>query len=227
MAKEMSKPPTPLPPDTEKVLAVEGIDEEMFFACLLEEMRIKGVEIRSVVGKNNFNTTLPALVKEFQSSIKQFAIIRDADESVENSFRSLQAVLQKEETKTARGESLVIPDEAGFFKIGAPSVGIFVLPDNQSSSALEDLCLDLIPTDRLNEKTCAETFLKCLPDEPKKHKHSKIVVQAYLAAMHKKAGDQPKEYRIISSIGIGAKRKCWDFNAPSFEPLKQFLEAFR
>ncbi|KJU87655.1 hypothetical protein MBAV_000152 [Candidatus Magnetobacterium bavaricum] len=119
------------------VLAVEGKDEKNFFEALLKYMGIGGYEIHDVGGKDQFITKLPALKKKTDfKDVRILAIIRDAEESAENTFKSVVNILQNIKLPTpAKVNQFTSPED------GTPVVGVYIMPGNADSGMLEDLCL--------------------------------------------------------------------------------------
>ncbi|CAB3288031.1 protein of unknown function [Methanocaldococcus lauensis] len=81
--------------ESEKVLFVEGKDEENFFEELLNYMGITDVQIISYEGKDNLKNKLEAITKTPGfSKVQIFGIVRDADEDVRGAFQSVRDTLK-------------------------------------------------------------------------------------------------------------------------------------
>ncbi|MDQ1350737.1 MAG: hypothetical protein QG657_1039, partial [Acidobacteriota bacterium] len=165
----------------------------------------------------NFKIELPTLLNgSGVSNLEAFAIIRDADDSFENAFKSVINVLEKI-------EDLKVPKKPGEFSRGNPKVGVFIMPDNSHPGMLEDLCLKTVKDTEAME--CVKQFLDCakkLENPPKTKDIPKAKVQAFLALMP----------NVPDSVGRGAQRKAqgkkiWNFDAAELSPLKDFLSQLK
>ncbi|MBF0537096.1 MAG: hypothetical protein HQL03_02470 [Nitrospirae bacterium] len=192
------------------ILAVEGKDEKNFFEALLKHMGIEGCEINDVGGKDQFSNKLPALKKKTTNfkGVQFLGIIRDAEESAENTFRSVINILQTLKFPT--------PDKMNQFtspEKGTPAVGIYIMPGNADSGMLEDLCLMLAKDHHACQ--CVERFIdgcaEALQQPPKNIPKAKA--QAYLAIMPD----------IVNSVGLGAQRGYWNFGSDELDGLRGFL----
>jgi hypothetical protein len=193
-----------------KFLAVEGRDEVNFFTKWLEVLGINDVAITEVVGKRQFKTKLPALLKTDLVEESILAIVRDADGDATGAFDSLVGTLT--DTKNDLPFPLSIPEAQRRFTNGKPTLGIFIIENE-----LEDLCLNALAFPEV--LPCVDSFFNCLPEERlgEIKKPNKAKVNAYLSAM-------PKD---TDTVGIGAQKGYWNFNAPALDDLRTFLEALR
>jgi len=202
--------------NSSNVLGVEGKDEENFFNSLLAYMGISGVKVRNLEGKTRFKTTVRALVKtpDFKRLIKKFAIIRDADDSADDAFKSVSNLLNK--ISDEEQFNLSPPKIANSFTDSIPKVGIFIMPGNSEKGMLESLCLKTVQnTSTMN---CVDLFMECVDKlEIKPNNKHKAKAQAYQAAMEE----------TTYSVGIGAQKGHWNLESPELDEIKSFLEIFR
>ena len=199
------------PVDSKKVIAVEGHDEVNFFESLLKVMGISDVEIYDVAGKNQFKTKLPALTKQTGfSKVEAFAVIRDADDNAENAFQSIKNCLKK--------SGLLPPKQMNTFSTSQkkPDVGIFIMPGDSDGGMLEDLCLKTVKNNPLIK--CVDEFIQCCKPDTNHSLESiaKRKAQAFLAVTPE----------LANSVGLGAKKGCWNFNSKQLDELKTFLDKF-
>jgi len=190
------------------LLAVEGNDEVIFFNELLRHMGMdESVEVFEVGGKDRFKKKIPVLLRTpGAGNLQAIAIIRDADDSFENAFKSVQGVLKQ--------NLLPAPKNPGEFTQGNPKVGVFILPDNFSPGMLENICLETVKN--AEEMECVDRFIDCtrgLKKLPVEKDIPKARVQTFLAIKP----DVP------NSIGRGAQKRHWNFDSPGLYPLKNFL----
>ncbi|WP_040335159.1 DUF3226 domain-containing protein [Candidatus Magnetobacterium casense] len=199
---------------TKIVLAVEGKDEENFFKALLKHMGIDGCGICDVGGKDQFSNKLSALKKNTTNfkGVQFLGIIRDAEESAENTFQTVIDILEKLKLPT--------PDKVNQFtspEDGTPAVGIYIMPGNADSGMLEYLCLMLAKDHRACQ--CVEKFIddcaQTLLQPPKNIPKAKT--QAYLAIMPE----------IVNSVGLGAQRGYWNFDSGELDSLRGFLGSLK
>ncbi|MCK5059395.1 MAG: hypothetical protein KAT34_22285 [Candidatus Aminicenantes bacterium] len=167
------------------------------------------MDVREIEGKDQFKKTLPAfIVTSGFKLIEKIAVIRDADNNANDAFKSVTGVLEKNDLKP--------PKKPGEFSNGAPSVGVFVMPDNTSKGMLEDLCLGTV-RDHPAIK-CVDTFITCVQSLRETPKNiSKARVQAYLAA----------KPTIAQSLGVGAQKGHWDLKSENLHPLISFLKQLK
>jgi len=195
-----------------RLLAVEGKDEVSFFNELFKHMGMEDiVDVQEVGGKDQFKKKIPALKTiPGYSNLEAIAIIRDADESVENTFKSVGGVLKESGLQT--------PKNPGEFSQGTPKVGVYIMPDNKNSGALETLCLRTVKDKK--EMDCVKQFIDYanrLENPPKEKDIDKAKVQAFLAIMPK----------VPDMLGIGSQKGYWDFDSPQLTPLREFLSELK
>lgn len=194
-----------------KVLAVEGNDECVFFEALLDDMGITECQIYDIEGKDKFKAKIPALVKTSDldfDKVEVFAIIRDADKSHEDAFKSISNIVKKTGLKE--------PPKVGTFGNGNPKVGIFIMPGNLENGMLEDLCLQTVKNRPVMEHV--NHYINCVQKIEEGPKIiAKAKAQVYLAS-------KPET---VYSVGLGAKKKYWDFTSDALDDLKKFLENMR
>jgi hypothetical protein len=193
-----------------KLLMVEGKDEENFFKALLEHIEMKDmVDIFDVKGKDNFRNSLPGLKNTSGfSNLDAFVVIRDADDSFENAFKSVKGVLEENKFEP--------PIKAGEFSKGTPKVGIFIMPDNKRKGMLETLCMETVKNEE--GMACVNPFIDCakkLKEPPKTIDKAKAL--AFLAIK------PDAENR----VGIGAQKHYWNFDADELKPLIDFLHRLK
>jgi hypothetical protein len=191
-----------------KLLLVEGNDEKNFFEELFKHMAKEDiVDIHDVAGKDNFNKDMPTfMITPGFNEVEAIAIVRDADDSCRSAFESIKGILKE--------NGLLPPEKPGKFSQGNPKVGVFIMPDNKNSGMLENLCLKTVKDEEGME--CVNLFVDCanqLANPPKNKDIAKVKVQAFLAI---KPG-------VFDMVGLGAKKKYWDFDSAALDPLKKFL----
>lgn len=194
-----------------RLLIVEGKDTLDFCIAILDKIGIEhGNYIVPYEGNSNLKREFNALsiIPGFRK-VKVLAFIRDAEENpAQSALLSIQNILKE--------NTLPYPDRVGAFTQNTtPRVGVFVMPDNNRSGMLEDLCWESVVEE---QKTCIEAYLDCskstLGTESKNSAKSRVL--AYLAAL--------PEY--AETIGITAKQKQWNFDHPCFAPIISFLREF-
>jgi hypothetical protein len=192
-----------------KVLAVEGKDELNFFQAVLKDMVINEVDIFDVGGKDKFKTHIEALTKMVGfDQVITLAIIRDAENDAKATFDSMCYVLTQ--------NGLSIPATVESYSTGTPSVGIFLMPGDQESGMLEDLCLKTVSEHPATR--CVNVFVDCVNELTiPPNIMSKAKAQVFLAAQQK----------IVNSVGLGAKRGYWNLQHEQMKPIRQFLEQLR
>ncbi len=188
-------------------LLVEGKDHKNFFEAFLTHLQRKNVQIHDFGGINNLKNFLPAFVTMpgFHKIVQKVGIVRDAEQSEENAFKSVRSSLRQAE--------LPMPNRCGESSGHNPSITVLILPGGGRAGMLETLLCQSVANNP--EKTCIDSFLQCVrelrgedikrPD--KAHAH------AYLATM-----DEPHV-----SVGVAADKKYWNLDHPVFDGIRQFL----
>ena len=191
----------------QKLLIVEGIDDERFFRALLRHLKLSGIQIWAAGGKTRFRPNLRNLViMPHFAALTSLGIVRDADQSAQNTARSIQDAL--------RAAGLPVPAQVIKPSGTHPQVSMFLMPGGGQPGTLEDLCLNSVagtPT-----MSCVDQYFDCLKASGRiipPLQQSKAKIQAYLAG-------QPKPGR---RLGEAAQAGNWPWDNPAFDDVKQFL----
>ena len=191
-----------------KLLLVEGNHEVQFFAKLLQSMQIDNIQVEPVGGQYNFKPSMEILPKlDNFDNVRAIGIIRDADDSFEDTFSSVQGAL--------RDAGLPVPNQPLTLTGNRPQVAVFITPDNNNRGDLEELCLASVQDDPILE--CVERYFDCLrPIQGTDHPHiSKARMQVFLA----------KEPDGDIHMGIASRRGIWDWNSQAFDEIKTFVRS--
>jgi len=237
----------------EKLLLVEGKDEENFFEELLNYMGMKDIQIISYDGKDNLKNKLEAITRipDF-SKVKVLGIIRDADEDVNKAFQSVRNTLKislkenpyikaKIKKYTYSNFEKLLPQKPGIFSSGFIKIGIYIMPDNKENGMLEDLCLRSVKDSPLIN--CIDELFKCakqiyesgeLKEYFKKYEYFKN--KEFYKKIFSESDGKIKNISkarvqaylstmpvVVSSIGIGAKKGYWNLESEVLDELKKFL----
>ena len=196
------------------MLLVEGADDAKLCVELMDFLGIKSLYIRGAGGKTKLRSEILALqAYSGLHRLRRIGVMRDADSNFEDAFRSVGGSIAD--------AGFPVPEVAGQFTDNEPSsysprFGVFICPDNSSPGVIEDLCIESVMDS--DEFSCVEPFSQCvsgLSNPPKSLSKSKAL--AFMAA----------QKEVCDDIGLAAKMKYWNFNAPCFEPLKSFLLNFK
>ncbi|CAN2044020.1 DUF4435 domain-containing protein [Candidatus Magnetomoraceae bacterium gMMP-1] len=204
------------------LLLVEGRDEVVFFEALLKHINAQdNVQLVEVGGKNRFRNEFPTLLASYNfPAVKKYAIVRDADDSADNTFKSVIGLLRDHEQPLpeAPGEITSLDDIAA---------GVFIMPGNAAEGMLEDLCLRTVTNHPVS--TCVDAYISCLHDNLEQEKkdipknplkyyfpknEAKAKMHAFLAGMNK----------FVPSLGIAAKKGYFNFDSEIFNDIKIFLQ---
>lgn len=193
----------------QKLLLVEGNDDQGVFQKLIEEIRVDDIQVHSMGGKDNFRTpNLKSIINTpgFRE-VKSLGIVRDADENANNTFGSIRAILRK----------CGLPEPKQPMEIISASlkVGVLVIPPGATKGEIEDICLTAIK--EYNEIECIENYFRCLKEKLPLEKFprdlSKAKIQAFLASREKS----------VPHLGIAAQRGYFPFDQKVFEEVKNFI----
>ncbi len=196
----------PVKVEQPNVLIVEGKEEKLFFDELIEHLKLQKIQIMPIGGKDKLRSRLKALVStpDF-SKVVSLGIVRDADTDPDAAFQSVCDAL--------RVAKLPAPDRPLVPIPGNPRVTVMVLPGDNESGMLEDLCLKSVAQDPA--MPCVERYFECLqqnnilPDNM-----SKAKVQAFLASRPKTG----------LRLGEAAEKGYWPWDENIFEQVRIFLQ---
>lgn len=207
-------------PKVEKIkeavqLLVEGNDERNFFEAFIkyhsEKLSFMKIQIQNFKGGTQFNNFLRLLVNSpsFHEKVRSIGIVRDAEKSAENAFKSVQGAL--------KNAGLPVPDCPEKPKInGKLTVNVLILPGGNQKGMLETLLCQTFAGTKIDG--CIDEFFQCvepLLEEPiKEHWKDKARAFAYLTT-------RPNPHH---SVGVAAKKKDWDLDSPVFGRVCSFLE---
>lgn len=198
----------------EKLLLVEGRDEEVFFEALFRKRNISKIQVMESGGKEQFARELPEIIKlpNFRT-VSSLAVVQDADQNAGKTFKSICSVLKNNDLKA--------PERPESFTSEVPRVGIFVIPGENSLGMLESLCLSTVESgESKGLLECVDSFMDCVKKESagnKKYKNPKNLnkarCRAFLAAMEEDT----------SALGIAAEKGYWNLSSDKLKPLLDFL----
>ncbi len=196
----------------QKLLLVEGKDEEVFVNVLLEYLHITDVQIQNMGGKDKFPRKILVLpTADGFENVQLLGILRDAEDNpAKSTFDSVCSDLKRVD--------LPLPQALTSFSATKPSIGVFVMPNNNRAGMLEDLCLESLAN--TDEITHTDGFFTKTNVTSSAKDFSKRRVQAWLSVAHK------EEY-LQREVGRAAEAGFWNFSHPCFDGLKAFLEQFR
>ena len=145
----------------DKVLLVEGQDDQHVFWNLLERHGYQhGVTIQDGGGYENIRETLGPRLKA--TNEQRLGVVVDADIDFGNRWKSLRDVI-------ARAGYIAVPEIPSVTgtiieQEGKPTLGVWLMPDNQAPGMLEDFArLLLPPQDRLWSR--AAQTVDAIPDD--------------------------------------------------------------
>lgn len=217
-----------------KILLVEGQDEVFFFKEFFTLMgQSEAVEIIPLHGKKNLLPKLKAIILDTNFSIlTTCGILEDADQDERATFDSVKTAIEDGNKlilqQSITSKTFSIPDRVGeIAQDNGIKLGILILPGDKEQGMLETLCLNAAQYPKVTSHI--ETYLtalkelasqsitsslqpNCSPYHSPKNLH-KARSACYLAGM--------EEYD--SRLGIALKKKYFNFESPSFQPIKAFF----
>ena len=193
-------------PGTHWQLLVEGNDMRNFFEALVEHLnRDHEIEVVNFGGANQMAGFLAGFATaEGFGDVRSIGIVRDAEASATNTFKSVQTALAN--------ANLPVPDGPETRLGGKPSVSVLILPGGSESGMLETLLCESIEQDE--SKECIDAFFRCLTSMGIEVKRpEKARARVYITTK--------REAHL--SVGVAAKRKYWDLEHEAFAHVRRFL----
>ena len=192
-----------------KQLVVEGEDDVRFFKALLDRMGLANkVEVRQLHGKSSFHRKISAFSESSDfSSVEALGVVRDADNSPADAFRSVYDALEK--------AGLPAPSKCLEICGESPRVGVMLMPSASEPGELEDLLLQSVAGDAA--RPCVDGYYDCLNEQrvaAERHE-SKRKVQVFIASRN-----CPNHVRLP---GEAAAAGIWPWDSPAFDEVKEFL----
>ena len=196
-------------------LLVEGNDVRNFFEAFIDhhskKLSLEEIQIQNFGGVTELSDFLEGFVgiTGFHN-VRSIGIVRDAEKSAENAFRSVQGTLRK--------VRLPVPDCPEKPKTnGKLTVNVLILPGgDHTKGMLETLLCQTFAGTKIDG--CIDEFFQCvqpLLEEPiKKHREDKARTFAYLTT-------RPNPHH---SVGVAAKKKDWDLDHEVFGGIREFLK---
>jgi hypothetical protein len=194
--------------EKEKILIVEGTDEERIFNVLIgKHLNNSDIQILPIGGKTQLINKLRILcsVSEF-NKVRSLGIVRDADEDFNGAFESV--------CDSLRANSLSIPSGPFIKTNSTPSISVFITPNNSSNGAIENIFWEVI--NQTNISSCITNYFQCILTNTGSNPRSiyKGYMHAYLSANI----DNPS-----LRFGESAENGLWDFNDNCFNLIKSFI----
>ncbi len=192
-----------------KLVLVEGMDEVNILNSLFSAWNIQDIEVREAGGKHNMRPNLKAISinDSFRDNVYSVGIIRDADESFDDTWASICGALSD--------ANLPVPQEPMISTSDTPNVTVMILPNNEDQGMLEDVFAKSIDNRLIN---CVDTYYNCMREQEafKTKNLAKSQIYTYLSV---------KEDPSLRLGESAAKSGYWGFDHQAFSEIKTFLES--
>ncbi|MHB2020524.1 MAG: DUF3226 domain-containing protein [Candidatus Xenobia bacterium] len=191
----------------DRLVVVEGRDEEVVLEAFKASRAIAGVQVLQVEGVNNIRLELAALVRTPGfDRVTRLAVVRDADDDWDAAFTSVLGGLAN--------AALPVPPAPLVLAGGTPSVAVLILPDVGQPGDLETICLRSVAGD--SALPCVDEYLQCLGaagHATDRHINKRRAL-AFLAS-------RP---RVHKTLGHAAHGNVWNFGSQAFQPIQQLFD---
>lgn len=193
------------------VIFVEGKDDALFIDILLLELGANPncVGVCYVDGKDNFERALGVFLKTsafISGTVERYAVIRDADDNFERTLKAMNKTLRKLKEPVFDADNFTVRDDGR-------RIGLFIVPDHQTSGDLERLCISTVNEGDLGR--FAQSYIIAAQERfGVLKKESKRIAQAYLAIC-------PGE--LCSGVGLGSKNGAFNIRSQKLISLTNFL----
>ena len=188
-------------------LLVEGNDQRNFFEAFVEHLLLDNMQIQNFGGVDELRSFLLSLANlDGFDTVASIGIVRDAEESGESAFQSVQSSLAN--------AGLAVPASPEERTGSSPPVTVMILPGGAEEGMLETLLCKTFEGSPMDG--CIDGFFACaeaLPDSVARS--DKARARAYLAT----------QARPHLSVGVAAKSGYWDLDHSAFGSVRSFLGA--
>lgn len=195
-----------------KILLVEGNDEVIFFEKLKSLFEFD-YEVSDGGGKDNLRNKIQSLLTRTGDDFPEsLGIVRDADEDAGSAFQSVKSAIEN-----TKGVDVKAPAKINTWNTGCiTKIGVFILPGDGSSGALEDLLLQVANSEIMK---CVDSFINCVEIvDVTKFKKSKAKLKAFLCV-----GD---DHEVVTAGSAIKKGNYFNLESDVFNKLKSFLQEF-
>jgi len=206
-----------------KLIFVEGIDEENFFDAMLKHLGKNDVQAMAFNGKEALRAKLKALKTDpLWPDLEALLVVRDADfpgphakeTAAQAAWKSVISALQAAAIPAPSSHGQLTAAPAGEGGAPAPRTAVFILPDGIADGMLEDLCLNAVVDDPV--KPCLDAYLRCI--EEKRRKLAPNVLPK--ARAHAFLASQPIPDK---RVGEAARAGYFPWDAAAFVPLVELV----
>lgn len=199
------------------LLFVEGYSDLIFYAELLEHLKVRGVFIQNLGGKGRAklrNEVTLLLKPDNLAKMEAVAVILDADGNSDASFR-----IARDAIREALGLDIAEPGK-WFAPQTTTRFGVFIVGGPDGTGEVESLVWDAWQSDAHNSnlKKCVDEFIDCSRKGGLKLQSlDKVRIGAVLSVLNE---DDPR-------MGAGARAKLFNFSSAQFSALTNFFLALR
>lgn len=188
------------------LLVVEGREDELFFGAFVEHLNLENIQILPIGGKTKLRDNLGALVTSPNfSNVTSLCIIRDANDNPPGAFQSVHDAL----------ESANLPSPQRPFELSGqdPQVMVMILPEEERTGSLEDLCLGSVENDEIIY--CVEQHFECLEEREitLPRNIAKAKVQVFLGSKEESG----------KRLGEAAQAGYWPLDSNVFTQIRNSL----
>jgi hypothetical protein len=162
-----------------QILLVEGKDDLFVFSNLFEKHQVK--QSFKIIDKDGIEQLFLSISIHVKADNSTIGIVIDADSDISSRWDSLKSILSNLGYKVPNSPAIngtIISSNS------LPSIGIWIMPDNDENGMLEDFVKELVPTnDKLMpivESTLIDIETKSLNNYKLIHK-SKAKIHTWLA----------------------------------------------
>lgn len=188
------------------LLVVEGHDDAFFFEALVKHLNLENIQILPIGGKTKLRENLKLLtISPDFSDVSSVAIVRDADNNPTGAFRSVHDAL----------EYANLPSPQRPFELHGrdPRVLVMILPEEEKTGSLEDLCLSSVENDAIIY--CVDQHFQCLKEQEIALPRSieKAKVQVFLGSKEESG----------KRLGEAAQAGYWPLDSDAFTQIRNSL----
>ncbi len=192
------------------LVIAEGEDDESLCKALCDLLNIQA-DVFVAKSKDNIRTILRAAIKIPGPPVTKIGIMRDAEDSADNQFRSAADALGSIDFPIPSQNLIVARDEVH-------ATAILINPPQAQTGSIESLMFEAV--EHQDAYTCTTLLMDCLKERgAAKYKTDVVELKAKMAVYLASCATDRTRHR----VGMGIPTGAFNLDAACFDPIKAVL----